>query len=219
LEALLRKVIDGDARAWHELWDAVQPTLWAITGKWQITGPLSQRDDDRRNIVVDVMQRLRVDGFRRLRSYLASLEAAPAARAGSFKTWLATVTARTAIDYVRAHPEYRDARGRDDASEGADRWVRIVPLAGEPVQPAADPTKVATAAVLLERARAELRPEQLSALYLWLQGDDHVEIAARLGLGSPREADRLVRAALKRLRDRYSAPRELRPSTELESPT
>ena len=205
MEELVRRVIVGDARAWHELWDAVQPTLWAMTGKWQITGPLSQRDEDRKNIVVEVMERLRADGFRRLRSYLASLEPERTGRVGSFKTWLCTVTARTSIDYVRAHPEYRDVRSR---TSDADRWVRIVPLTAEPQHVGVDPTKVATASVLLERARGELKPEQLSALYLWLQGDDHVEIAARLGLGSPKEADRLVRAALKRLRDRY-ATREL----------
>lgn len=206
MEALVRRVIAGDARAWHELWDAVQPTLWAISGKWQISGPLCQREDERRNIVVEVMERLRADGFRRLRSYLASTEAAPAAgRTNSFKTWLCTVTARTAIDYVRSHPEYRDVRGRGTATDDVGRWVRFVPLTREPIHPGADPTKVATAAVMLERARDELRPEQLSALYLWLQGDDHVEIAARLGLGSPKEADRLVRAALKRLRDRYAS--------------
>ena len=112
MEELVRRVVAGDPRAWHELWDAVQPTLWAITGKWQITGPLSQRDEDRRNIVVEVMERLRADGFRRLKSYLASLEPEGNPRAGSFKTWLCTVTARTAIDYVRAHPEYRDVRSR-----------------------------------------------------------------------------------------------------------
>jgi DNA-directed RNA polymerase specialized sigma24 family protein len=153
------------------------------------------------------MERLRADGFRRLRSYLASMEAAPSAgRNSSFKTWLCTVTARTAIDYVRSHAEYRDVRGSGAATtDDLGRWVRFVPLTREPIHPCVDPTKVATAAVMLERARDELRPEQLSALYLWLQGDDHVEIAARLGLGSPKDADRLVRAALKRLRDRYAS--------------
>ena len=206
LEPLVRKVVGGDARAWQELWVAIEPTVWAITGRWQLTGKLAGRDDDRRDIVVRVMERLREDRFRRLRSYLAS---ADARAAGSLKTWLATVTARAAIDHVRAHPEYTDVRrpapvtADPETTEIRSRWVPIVPLHDEPDGEPADPTEVMTATRLLEKARGELRSDQLQALYLWLSGHDHAEIADRLELATPRDADRLVRAALKRMRDRY----------------
>lgn len=212
LELLVRRVVGGDAAAWQTLWVAVEPTVWAITGKWQLTGPLARRDDERRDIVVKVMERLREDGFRRLKAYLASIDASSS---GSLRTWLATVTARTAIDHVRAHAEYTDVRRTSPAARDAEttevrsRWVPIVPMPdAEPASAAADPTEIMTAAHLLERARGELRSDQLEALYLWLQGHDHSEIADRLELAGSRDAERLVRAALKRLRDRYGAPAE-----------
>jgi DNA-directed RNA polymerase specialized sigma24 family protein len=205
LRELVSRVVEGDDAAWRAFWRAVEPTVWAVTGKWQYTGPLAQRDDDRRNIVVDVMERLREGGCRRLRGFLESSEG----RGGSsFKAWLATVTARAAIDYVRAHPEYVDPRGAGaSTADGAlSRWIRIVPMpASEPAAPGLDPVRIATASVLLERARQDLDRAQLSALYLWLQGEDAAAIAERLGLATPRDAERLVRAALKRLRDRYAA--------------
>ncbi len=199
LHALADRAASGDAAAWRELWRAVEPTIWAITGKWQFTGPLSRREDERRDMVLEVMERLRADDFRRLRDFLAAAKE----RGGSLKAWLATVTARAAIDHVRAHPEYLDPRG-GGASDGP-RWVTVVPMPdAELAHPFADPDKVATAIVMLDRARRDLEPDQLAALYVWLHGGDHGEIATRLGLGSARDADRLVRAALKRLRDRYA---------------
>ena len=197
MEALLERVIDGDTAAWQKLWQAAEPTVWAVTGKFQVTGPLSEREDDRRNIVLEVMDQLQADDFRRLRAYLTSAER----RASSFRSWLATVSVRAAIDYVRRHSEYRDVRGRH--SLGGDRWVRHMPL-GEPAatRPAVDPVNLTTATLMLERAREVLRRDQLLALCRWLQGDDFEAIAARLGLSRP-AAQKLLRSALKRLRDRY----------------
>ncbi len=181
--------------------------MWAITGKFQVTGRLSEREDERRNIVLEVMERLRVDGFRRLHVYLASCRGR--AQSPSFHSWLATVSVRAAIDYVRRHDEYRDVRGgRDD---GTGRWVRLTPLAEPPAQPAVDPVHLVTATLMLERAREVLRRDQLIALCRWLQGDDFAAIAERLDRSSP-AAQKLVRSALKRLRDRY------RPAAQLSTP-
>ena len=201
LDRLIERVVDGDAAAWHELWTAIEPVVSAVTRRRQITGPLGKNEDDRRNIVLAVMERLRAQEFRRLRAYLGTL---PRAGGSSFETWLATVAARVAIDYVRAHPECRDPRGRHPEME---RWVRMVPVTdADPVPPGLDPTGLATASQMIEHARAELRKEQLAALFLWLQGSDKNAIAARLELASVEEAQRLVRSALKRLRDRYARP-------------
>lgn len=196
---LVQLVVEGEAGAWHELWQASEPVVWAVTGKFSITGPLSARSEERHNILLLVMDRLQADGFRRLRAYL---ESARRREGSSYRTWLATVTARTAIDYVRAHPEYTDMRGK----KGGVRWVRLVAMR-EVDEPRAklDPEKAATAALVLEHAQAILRAEQLAALLLWLQGDRCEDIAERLGLEDANGADRLVRSALKRLRDRFRA--------------
>ena len=190
-------MVRGDAAAWQTFWEAIHPTVWAITSRPTITGPLARRDDDRRNIALLVMDRLRADEFRRLRLFLEAARARGAS--SSFRSWLATVTARAAIDYVRSHPEFADTRGKD----GGERWVRIVAISESHAPVAqADPERIALAALVLERARAMLRSDQLSALLLWLQGEEHRDIAARMELDDEHEAERLVRSALKRLRDR-----------------
>ena len=177
----------------------MQPAIWAVTGKWQIAGPIARRDDDRRNIVLKVMDRLREEDFRRLRMYQ---ESARLRGAGSnFRSWIVTVTARCAIDYVRAHPEYVDQRANSDGV----RWVRIV-AGSDQRQPQGGPSPqdVAIASELLDRAHRELDPGQAAVLCLWLQGEDNGSIARRLELGAPAEARRLLRSGLKRLRDRYA---------------
>jgi hypothetical protein len=193
-------VLDREPKAWQELWAAIQPTVWAITGKWQIVGPLARRDDERRNIVVDVMQRLRDQDFRRLRLFVATPEGA------TFKSWLATLTARAAIDYVRAHPEFTDRRGADPRG----RWVQYVPadrVADTLFDPKADPAKEASVCEVLGWAKSCLSFDQLRAVSMWLEGEDHAAIAASLSLGSGHDADKLVRSGLKRLRDRLTAIR------------
>lgn len=40
LERLAEAAALGDAAAWQALWAEIEPIVWGITGKWQITGPL-----------------------------------------------------------------------------------------------------------------------------------------------------------------------------------
>lgn len=197
-EALLQRVVAGDVLAWHSLWKAVEPTVWHITGRWQLVGQLSKRDDDRRNIVVDVMHRLQDDGHRRIRAFLA---AEPSAAKSSFKAWLVTMTTRAAIDYLRAHPEFDAARGR----AGEARWFKVVPMSDpDGRSTVADAPSKAAVSELLDRARRDLRNDQLRALSLWLEGGTHLEIEQELGLRDAGAGERLVRSALKKLRDRFA---------------
>ena len=198
-EALLHKIVQGDGAAWQTLWQAAQPAIWAVTGRWQLTGPIASRTEDRRNILLKVMDRLREDDFRRIRLYLQSTRAR--GPSSSFRSWLTVVTARTAIDYVRAQPEYLHQRSPDHKQH----WVHIV-AGSELERPAAGPTPhdIAIASELLERARCELTPSQLAVLCLWLQGQDDATIASQLQLGDPNEARKLLRSGIKRLRDRYA---------------
>ena len=72
IEALVARAADGDEPAWQELWALVEPRLTRVVAQPRFLGRLGQREDDRRNIVVDVMARLRTNDFDRLRLYLAS---------------------------------------------------------------------------------------------------------------------------------------------------
>jgi DNA-directed RNA polymerase specialized sigma24 family protein len=194
---LLRRVLAAEAAAWHELWRVAEPVIWNVTGRWQALGPLSKSAEDRRDVVLRVMEKLREGDFRRLRAFS---ESAGAGSEAALRAWIAVVATRVAIDHVRAHPEHVDPRGR----RGDERWARLVPLDQAPEL--ADERNLdgsATALRLLERARQELSVEQLSALYLWLDGVELAAIARRIGAPDDRAALRVVRAALKRLRDRF----------------
>jgi DNA-directed RNA polymerase specialized sigma24 family protein len=197
LNVLVERVLTGESSAWHELWHRVEPLVWGISGKWQVTGPLCKRPDDRRDIVLRVMERLREGDFRRLRAFACS----PGRGSDrALRTWLTTLAARVAVDHARAHPENVDARGR----RGNDRWAKLVALDGIPdLAEERDLTRRTTALRLLERAREELSVQQLTALSIWLEGASTAVIAERLGLLDPAEGLRVLRAALKRLRDRY----------------
>jgi DNA-directed RNA polymerase specialized sigma24 family protein len=197
LSVLVERVLGGESSAWHELWHRVEPLVWGISGKWQVTGPLCKRTDDRRDIVLRVMERLREADFRRLRGFAAS---AGRGSDNAFRAWLLTLSARVAVDHVRAHPEHLDARGR----RGTERWAKLVALDGIPeLAEERDLTRRTTALRLLERAREELSVQQLTALSIWLDGATTAVIAERLGLSDPSAGLRVLRAALKRLRDRY----------------
>jgi len=197
ISALIERVLDGESSAWHELWHRVEPLVWGISGRWQIAGPLCKSADDRRDIVLRVMERLREGDFRRLRMFALS----PGGRSdAAFRAWLATLAARVSIDHVRAHPEHVDSRGR----RGTERWAKLVALDDVPsLSEELDLTQRTTALRLLERAREELSVQQLTALSMWLDGAGTDLIGERLGMNDKTAGLRVLRAALKRLRDRY----------------
>jgi hypothetical protein len=56
---------------------------------------------------------------------------------------------------------------------------------------------------LLDYAARELEPAQFAALRRWLEGVTFDELAGELGLSGPRDAERIVRAALARLRRQF----------------
>jgi DNA-directed RNA polymerase specialized sigma24 family protein len=201
LVALVERTIEGDGAAWRALWLAVEPMLWAITAQRRLTSQLCRDVDERSNIVLRVMDQLRADDFHRLRLFRASLARR---RHGSFRSWLATVAARSAISYLRKHPEYLGPRDPSDARRG--RWAELEPLPVELEEPGLDPLLAFDGRHVFEHARRRLTPAQLRALVLWLQGSDHREIALEIQLADDRLAALLVRSALKRLRDRFAAP-------------
>jgi hypothetical protein len=64
-------------------------------------------------------------------------------------------------------------------------------------------TNTQLARELLEYAARSLDPVQFHALCRWIEGATFAELADELGLATPRGADKLVRAALARLRRRF----------------
>jgi len=198
LQALVGEALAGDELAWQRLWQHVEPALYATLRRPQVLGRLSQSEDDCRNIVVEVMARLRANQFARLGQYVEARRRNPAV---PFMAWLIVVAKRVAIDYLRGHETYVDRRHEKDASSpGAWRDIRALPADSQ--LPGARPamTSRGTARAMYAFASAELPADQRRALAAWLEGATFEEIAAG---GDAKDAEKRVRAALVRLRRRF----------------
>lgn len=208
LETLVTRAAAQDEAAWQRLWAVIEPPLSRIIAQPRFLGRLGQREDDRRNIVVAVMGRLRADGFGRLRLYLDARRANPRLR---FLSWLRVVAKRVGIDYLRAHPDY--VRRHDEDASRPGQWVDAgtLPPASQIFGERPPVTNRGTARELLAFAAGAIPDEQRRALELWAQSESFDDIARALGLASAAEAERTVRAAIERLRRRFRAA-ETRPS-------
>ncbi len=202
LETLVLEVAAGDDVSWQRLWTAIEPRLMQIVAQPRFLGRLSRRDDDCRNIVVEVMSRLRADNYHRLQLYLATRRENPQLK---FMTWLRVVTKRVGIDYLRGHPDYIDRRREADRGSAPGEWVDAGTLpSGSKLRGERPPyTNRGTAQQLLRYAAGVIPEVQRRALELWVQSENHEDIARVLELGTAAEAERMVRAAIERLRRRF----------------
>lgn len=202
LEGLVEGAAAGDEATWQRLWAAVEPRLHQIVATPRFLGKLGGREDDRRNIVVDVLSRLRADDFHRLKIYLETRTTNPSLK---FMTWLRVVTKRVGIDYLRGHPDYIDRRRDKDRGTSPGEWVDAGTLpSGSKLQGERPPvTNRGTAQQLLRYAAGAIPDTQRRALELWVQSDSYTEIARELGLADAAAAERMVRAVIERLRRRF----------------
>jgi DNA-directed RNA polymerase specialized sigma24 family protein len=202
LEALVASAATGDAGAWQALWQALEPRLGGLVRRPRVTGRLCRNEDDCRNIVVEVMARLCDDDFRRLKMYLATRADNPQL---AFVPWVLVVAKRTAIDYMRGHGEYLDRRGSRNPDSAPGAWVRLGTLPSDSRLDGARPavTNHGAAMKMLRYAYKELPKDQLEAFELWILHTGFDEISTQLGLGGAKQAERLVRAALERLRRKF----------------
>ncbi len=201
IDALVDQVLADRPGAWQDLWQAVEPRLYALIRRPSFLGKLSQNEDDCRNIVVDVLAALRADDHARLRSFVAARARNPAL---PFFAWLAVVAKRLAIDYMRRLDDYQDLRGRaGDGPKGA--WAATTELPPDSQLPGVRPqyTNRATVAELVAYAGRDLTAEQNAVLSAWIQGGSFEDVARASGLGGARQAEKAVRAALERLRRKF----------------
>jgi DNA-directed RNA polymerase specialized sigma24 family protein len=120
---------DGD-REWKTLLVELEPELM-LMARNQPIGRLRDREDSPREIVTRVVARLFARQFTAVKK-LCSLDPPPELRA-----WLRVLVRRSAIDYMREHPEFD--RGN---AERAPRWISLASLgSGEAV--AIDPSSLA----------------------------------------------------------------------------
>jgi len=189
LESLVAAAATADEAAWQALWAAIEQPLARIVAKPRFLGKLGRNEDDRRNIVVAVMARLRADRCHRLQLYLEAKAQNP--RLG-FLSWLRVVAKRVGIDYLRAHPDYLRA---------PRAWVEpgTLPPASQLYGERPPVTNRGTARALLEFADGDER----RALEMWAQGESFAAIARALDKRDAHDAERMVRAAIERLRRKF----------------
>jgi hypothetical protein len=198
LEPVVADAIKGEVSAWRRFLELIYPGLDVISRRFRLTSRLSDREDERDNVTLAVMERLHERGFARLRLLHQVLVLG---NDGGWP-WIATVASRTAIDCTRSHPENIHPR----AARGEVRWVGLVPLPDgveDRLPESARVVYTAEAREMMKLAEAFLSRPQLRALRLWLVGCEHAEIARKVRLESAHDADLLVRSALNALRRRY----------------
>lgn len=202
LETLVESCAAGDEQAWQRLWAAVEPRLLRLVSQPRFLGPLGQREDDCRNIVVEVLARLRADDYHRLKIYLETRLTNPSLK---FMTWLRVVAKRVGIDYMRGHPDYIDRRRQADRGSAPGEWVEAGTLpSGSKLHGERPPfTNRGTAQQLLRYAAGAIPDTQRRALEMWVQSETYEEIARVLEIESAVAAERMVRAAIERLRRRF----------------
>lgn len=201
-EALVQLVLAGDGDAWHKLWQAVEPRLYAVLRRPYFLGRLSDSEDDCRAIVVEVMARLKANDLARMHAYARARKERPTL---TFHAWLIVVAKRVAIDYLRGVDTYIDRRREPGASKPGGWRILDTLIADSRAHGARAPiTDAATAHQILEAA-AELPVQQQQALRSWLEGRRYDEIAAQHGFESADAAERALRAGLERLRRRFRA--------------
>jgi DNA-directed RNA polymerase specialized sigma24 family protein len=127
---LFRAVPEGGDAAWKALLVELEPEL-ALMARRQPIGRLRDREDTPREIVTRVIARLFSRDHTAIKK-LCSIDPPPELRA-----WLRVLVRRSAIDYMREHPEFE--RGN---VERAPRWVSLASFnSGE--NAAADPSSLA----------------------------------------------------------------------------
>ncbi len=205
LEVLVAQAAEGDTAAWRALWEDMEPWLEKVVAHPSFLGRVGQRDDDRSNILLEVMARLHADGFQRLKLYVETRRTSPKLK---FRTWLRVVAKRVGIDYLRGHQNYVDRRRDPNRGSTPGQWIEPGTLPSQSKLPGERPpmTNHGTALEMLRYATGVVPEPQLSALELWIQGTSYEEIARELELdGGASGAEKLVGAVIERLRRRFRA--------------
>jgi DNA-directed RNA polymerase specialized sigma24 family protein len=203
LAAYVPRVVGGDEAAWQELVVQLEPHLMALLRRSRTLGPMRQNVDDCRAVMISVLERLKKDDYRGLRLFQPWVAANPEK---DFGDWIRIVTVNVARDHVSSR--LGAAKRADDEPPRNKRMLNTLAS----LLPADDDHRLAfrplmtnhqLARELMEYAAQTLDRVQLRALQLWIEGASFEELAAKLDLPRPQDANRLVRAALARLRRHF----------------
>jgi hypothetical protein len=184
LGQLLSRVLEGDPAAWQGFVASLEPELRQLLRRSRVMGALRESEDECRAVAVKVLSRLEKNDFRALRLVAPWLAAHPDKDLGD---WIRIVAVNRARDHVAARSIAETLRSLTSRVGARPAF-----------------TDGAQARQVLEYAEGALTLAQLRALRLWIEGAGFDEVAAQLALPDGRAADKLVRAALARLRRRFA---------------
>jgi hypothetical protein len=196
---LLRRIVSGDQVAWMTLFTQYGPVVERIARSSRSMGSYRGSRDDVRNVMAQVFERLRRDDYRALRTYPGWLDRNPGRE---FSDWLTIVTVNVVRNYISAKLGAPAADGTP-IKQLVNTLADAMPLDGAPLVRPHITTKE-TAHRIFAYARDHLDDDQLAALTGWLEGSSFDEIARELLLADSKAAERLVRAALARLRRKFT---------------
>lgn len=201
LAAYVPRVVEGDTSAWQELVTQLEPLLLQLLHRSRALGPLRRSVDDCRTVMINVFERLRKDDHRGLRLFQPWVDANPGK---DFGDWIRIVTINLARDHMSSRLGGA-ARGTDQPNKRMLNTLASLLPDGDDHRLGFRPsmTHVQLARELLEYAERHLDPAQFLAMRRWIDGASFEEVAAELGLATPRDADKLVRAGLAKLRRHF----------------
>ncbi len=207
LQGLAERAVAGDEPAWQQLLAGLETALEPMWRRMPI-GRLKSREDDRRNILLKLYEKLRKNEFRALASFFDDRDSP------SFRAWTRTVFVRVGIDYQRGHDEYIRVRGAKaepaDSQQSIQRWHELASLhTGAGAQGRPQVTLRNLVRTMLdyvdEAVKTDNRPLYRPALEFWLSGASYDAIAEELGLDDGAAARRIVNAAKELLRRKFAS--------------
>lgn len=197
-EELVGHVLAGDTTAWMSLFSKYGPIVATIARTNRSMGEYRGSEDDVRNVMAQVFERMRRNHYRALHTFAPWRDS----NAGkTFRDWITIVT----VNVIR---NYLASKLGTLADAGCKQRVNTYAEALDPERDAPlvlpHMTTRETANEILVYARDHLAEDQLAALGGWLEGRSFDEVATELGLGDAQTADKLVRSGLARLRRHFS---------------
>ncbi len=180
------------------LFSTYGPVVERIARASRSMGSYRKSDDDVRNVMAQVFERLRRDDFRALRTFSGWRDRNPTK---TFPDWLTIVTVNVVRNYMSS---------KLGASTGSMPSLKqlVNTLAGalDDDGPILLPhiTAKETAQRILGYARDKLAEDQYAVLVAWLEGATFEETAGHLGLPDAKAAERTLRSALARLRRQFA---------------
>lgn len=199
-EDTVNRVLRGDPAAWMSLFAKYAPVVTAIARTNHSMGSYRTSEDDVRNVMAQVFERLRRDDYRALRTFAPWRDKNPSK---VFGDWITILTVNVIRNYITAKLGAPRA-DQSSAKQLVNTWATALDLDGDGPLVRPHMTTRETAHQILEYAREHLAEDQLAALAGWLEGNSFDELARELALSDARAADKLVRSALAKLRRQFA---------------